>query len=161
MDHIVQPYSISERCLKQISYLILTFIWRNCYLRWLWCWVIWNSVKSAPVQKMLIKRRWISFYHLSMIECASLCSSHIRSKCFEMKIFASGTLLFITPPKGKLLESRFPLSSASDFWHFYNNFMGSCFFVVRWLKKESFFQWVHTILWPLQSSTKWVHGFTL
>ena len=64
-----------------------------------------------------------------------------------------------TPP-GKLLESRFPLSLASDFWHFYNNFMGSCFFVVRWLKKESFFQWVHTILWPLQS-TKSVHGFTL
>ena len=51
------------------------------------------------------------------------CSSHIRSKCFEMKIFASGTLLFITPPKGKLLESRFPLSSALDFWHFYNNFI--------------------------------------
>ena len=43
-----------------------------------------------------------------------------------------------TPP-GKLLESRFPLSSASDFWHFYNNFMGSCFFVVGWLKKRELF----------------------
>ena len=43
-----------------------------------------------------------------------------------------------TPP-GKLLESRFPLSSALDFWHFYNNFMGSCFFVVGWLKKRELF----------------------